>query len=175
MLFRSGFGGLGRLAWSMGPLRASDEFAPGDGLTAEALWLTPYQRALVAASIPARVGTLALRARGSLGWGQHLPAGQSFELGGRDGFPGLYPGERRGQRVASLALGVSRWVEGPLYATLELAAGSVERGGSTIPLRGWGSGLSAGGLVTTPLGDVALSYGWNSFGRGAVLVQLGER
>ncbi len=171
---RSGFGGLARLAWSLGPLRATDEFAPGDGLTAEALWLTRYQRALVTASIPARLGTLALRARGSAGWGEHLPAGATFALGGRDGFPGLYPGELRGQRTANVALAVTRWVEGPLYARVELAVGSVDRAGPVIPMRGWGTGASLGGVVTTPLGNVALSYGWNSFGRGAVLVQLGE-
>ncbi len=171
---RSGFGGLARLVWFMGPLRATDEFAPGDGLTAEALWLTRYRRALVTASVPARIGTLALRAQGSAGWGDRLPAGQTFVLGGRDGFPGLYAGERRGQRVASLALAVTRWVEGPLYARVEGAVGSVERGGPMLPVNGWGSGVSVGGVVATPLGNVGLSYGWNTFGRGAVLVQLGE-
>ncbi len=171
---RSGFGGLARLTWSMGPLRATDEFAPGDGLAAEALWLTSYRRALVSASVPARLGTLALRARVSAGWGDRLPAGQTFVLGGRDGFPGLYAGERRGQRVASLALAVTRWVEGPVYARVEGAVGSVERGGPLVPVNGWGSGVSVGGVVATPLGNVALSYGWNTFGRGAVLVQLGE-
>lgn len=171
---RSGVGALGRLAWSLGPLRATDEFAPGDGLAAEALWLTRYQRALVTASIPAGLGTLALRARGSAGWGEHLPPGATFPLGGGDGFPGLYPGERRGQRTVSVALAVTRWVEGPLYARVELAAGSVERGGSVIPMRGWGSGVGLGAVIATPLGNVALSYGWNTFGHGAVLVQLGE-
>ncbi len=120
------------------------------------------------------MGTLALRARASAGWGDHLPAGQTFALGGREGFPGLYPGERRGQRVAALALAATRWVEGPVYARLELAAGSVQRAGPVLPVHGWGTGAGIGAIVVTPLGDVSLAYGWNSFGRGAVLVQLGE-
>ncbi|HEX9109460.1 MAG TPA: patatin-like phospholipase family protein [Longimicrobiales bacterium] len=167
-------GGVVRLLWSPRAATVSDELAAGDGIALEAAWLTRYQRVLLTGAAPLRIGTVALRARAALGWGEHLPAGETFSLGGREGFPGLYAGELRGQRTASVALAGTRWVQGPVYARLELAAGSAQRDGMALPLHGWGTGASAGAVISTPLGGVTLSYGWSTFGHGAVFVQLGE-
>ena len=170
----SALGGMVRLLWSPRAASVSDELAASDGLAGEAAWLTQYQRVLLTGAAPLRVGGVALRARAALGWGEHLPPGETFTLGGREGFPGVYAGERRGQRVASLALAGTRWVQGPVYGRLELAVGSAQRAGSVLPVHGWGAGASAGAVVSTPLGGVTLSCGWSTFGHGAVFVQLGE-
>ena len=112
--------------------------------------------------------------RALLGWGAHLPVGETFILGGNAGFPGIKAGERRGDRVATVGITGTRWVQGPVYARLELAAGSAATGGPILPTREWAVGAGAGLVVSTPFGSILVSGGLSSFGRSAQLVQVGE-
>ena len=168
-------GGIARLGWMLGPTPSGDDLASADGFAAEVLWTTTYPRVLLTGSVPARLGSVALRARAQAGWGEHLPPGETFALGGREGFPGLIVGERRGDRVAAIAVEATRWIRGPVYALADLAAGGTARGGALLPTHGWGAGASAGALVRTPLGSISVSYGTSTFGRAAAFVQVGER
>lgn len=166
-------GWFARGGWLLGPSAASDELTAADGAIAEALWTTGYHRVLLSAGGPGRIGTVALHARALAGWGERLPVGQTFLLGGREGFPGFVIGERRGDRVVGVGLTGTRWVQGPVYARAELAVGASAHGGPVVPARDWNSGAGLGLLVSTPLGSASVSYGWNTAGRGALLVQVG--
>lgn len=167
-------GGIARLGWMASPPVANAQ-PSANGAVADAVWTTAYSRASLSASIPGRIGTVDLRVRGIAGWGNRLPAGETFVLGGEEeGFPGFVWGERRGDRVASVAVTGTRWMQGPLYARAELAAGSAVRGGAVLPTGGWTVGASAGVLVSTPVGSAFVAYGRNTRGRGTLLVQVGE-
>jgi hypothetical protein len=60
-----------------------------------------------------QIGGLILRPRAAGGWGEFLPFGAQFTLGGAHGFPGLRAGERRGSQVASGSLAVLHRIAGP--------------------------------------------------------------
>ena len=79
-----------------------------------------------------------------------------------------------GAKIATVGITGTRWVQGPVYARLELAAGSAATGGPLLPTRGWAVGVGAGLVVSTPFGSILVSGGLSSFGRSALLVQVGE-
>ena len=63
-----------------------------------------YSRASLEGEVLARFGVVRFTPRLRLGWGEDLPLQATFPLGGKDGFPGLHIGERRGDREVMLGL-----------------------------------------------------------------------
>ena len=146
----------------------------GEVVRAEAVWSGVYSRASVNAEILARFGVVGFTPRIRLGWGEDLPLQDAYPLGGKDGFPGLHIGERRGDREAMLGLTLTTPVKGPLLARLELAGGRTANGGSLLGEDGWVGGIRAGFGADTPVGPVRFEYGYSTEDRGAVFVRLGE-
>lgn len=127
-----------------------------------------------------------------LGIGRDLPAGETFALGGDEGFPGLHLGERRGDREAFTSLALSRRIIGPLRLRLTGAIGRVvfDRNPAALsapPDAGFtptGNGILGtdgvliGGRVgvgaDTPVGPVRVEYGWNDGGREALFLRVGR-
>jgi NTE family protein len=146
----------------------------GEVVRAEAVWSGVYSRASVDAEILARFGVVGFTPRMRLGWGESLPLQDAYPLGGKDGFPGLHIGERRGDREAMLGLMFTTPVKGPLLARVELAGGRTANGGSLLGEDGWVGGIRAGFGADTPVGPVRFEYGYSTEDRGAVFVRLGE-
>ena len=146
----------------------------GEVVRAEAAWTGLYRRASLDAELLARLGVVRLTPRLRLGWGDDLPIHQAYPLGGKDGFPGLHLGERRGDREAMLGVTVTTPVKGPLLARVELAGGRTATGGPLLGDGGWVGGIRAGFGADTPVGPVRFEYGYSTEDRGAVFVRLGE-
>ena len=146
----------------------------GEVVRAEAVWSGVYSRASVNAELLARFGVVSFSPRIRLGWGEDLPLQDAYPLGGKDGFPGLHIGERRGDREAMLGLMFTTPVRGPLLARVELAGGRTANGGSLLGEDGWVGGIRAGFGADTPVGPVRFEYGYSTEDRGAVFVRLGE-
>jgi hypothetical protein len=146
----------------------------------EAIWLDRYRRAELRADVRFEVGRFIVRPRAAAGWGESLPAGALFTLGGAQGFPGLRVGERRGDQVALAALAVLRRVRGPVYVRAEVGAGrtALARPRDAELLAGAASGAIAGseiGLTAdTPLGPFTIGYGLAGTGRPVLRVRLGS-
>lgn len=145
----------------------------------EAMWLTEYHRVHGQAEFELHLGKLILRPRGAVGWSDGLPLGAQFVLGAPREFPGLRPGERRGDRYAFGALALIRRVVGPLYVRVEAGGG---RTSFADPLRaeimddvgqGWIRGFDAGLVTDTPLGPISLAYGLSSTNRSVLKVRFG--
>jgi hypothetical protein len=146
----------------------------GEVVRAEVEWSGIYSRASVNAEVLARFGVVRFTPRMRLGWGDDLPVQHAFPLGGKDGFPGLHIGERRGDREAMLGLMFTTPVKGPLLARVEVAGGRTATGGPLLGERGWVGGIRAGVGADTPVGPVRFEYGYSTEDRGAVFVRLGE-
>lgn len=146
----------------------------GEVVRAEAVWSGIYSRASVDAELFARFGDVRFTPRVRLGWGEDLPLQHTFPLGGREGFPGLHIGERRGDREAMLGLMFTVPVRGLLLARAEMAGGRTASGGPLLGDDGWVGGVRAGLGADTPLGPIRFEYGYSTEGRGAVFVRLGE-
>jgi hypothetical protein len=140
----------------------------------EGVWSGIYSRASVNAEVLARFGVVRFTPRMRLGWGDDLPVQHAFALGGKDGFPGLHIGERRGDREAMLGLMFTTPVKGPLLARVEVAGGRTANGGPLLGEHGWVGGIRAGVGADTPVGPVRFEYGYSTEDRGAVFVRLGE-
>ncbi len=126
------------------------------------------------------------------GIGRDLPAGETFSLGGDEGFPGLHIGERRGDREAFTSLTLSRRVMGPLRLRVTGAIGRVvfdrnpaamvapDDGGANFVGRGilGSDGVLLGGRIgvgaDTPVGPLRVEYGWNDAGREALFLRVGR-
>ena len=146
----------------------------GEVVRAEAVWSGVYSRASLDAELLARFGVVRFTPRLRLGWGEDLPLQDAFPLGGKDGFPGLHIGERRGDRETMLGLMLTVPVKGPLLARIETAGGRSGNGGSLLGEDGWVGGIRAGFGADTPVGPVRFEYGYSTEDRGAVFVRLGE-
>jgi len=146
----------------------------GEVVRAEAVWSGIYSRASLNAEVLARFGVVRFTPRLRLGWGEDLPLQDAFPLGGKEGFPGLHIGERRGDREAMLGLKFTVPVNGPLLARVEVAGGRTANGGALLGDDGWVGGIRAGFGADTPVGPVRFEYGYSTEDRGAVFVRLGE-
>jgi hypothetical protein len=138
------------------------------------LWTGLYQSFNFDGSTSIRAGSLTLRPRIRLGWGEDLPLQAGFPLGGDDGFPGLHLGERRGDREAFLGLTTTYNLSGPFLADLELAGGRSAQGGPFLDSDNWLAGIRAGLGAYTPVGPIRVAYGLSNGGRTAVFVRLGR-
>ena len=146
----------------------------GEVVRAEGVWSGIYSRASINAEVLARFGVVRFTPRMRLAWGDDLPVQHAFPLGGKDGFPGLHIGERRGDREAMLGLMFTTPVKGPLLARVEVAGGRTADGGPLLGEQGWVGGIRGGVGADTPVGPVRFEYGYSTEDRGAVFVRLGE-
>lgn len=177
-------------AWAYGGmLRAARSFSrPVEGpdpsmipaIVAEVLWLDRYQRLGAHADIALEVGPFILRPRAAAGWGDDLPLGAHFILGGSEGFPGLRTGERRGDRFAFASLAMLHRVLGPVYARAEVGGGRTsfasDRRTGMIPdvASGFVRGVEIGLTTDTPLGPFLIGYGMSSSDRWVFKIRLGS-
>jgi hypothetical protein len=138
------------------------------------VWTAAYRQATLDALGTFQAGSLRLRPRLRLGWGETLPLQLTLPLGGDDGFPGLHIGERRGDREAMAALLLTHALSGPLLARIEVAAGRSAVGGPLLDGLGWVGGVRAGLGAETPVGPVRIEYGRSTGGGEALFVRLGQ-
>jgi NTE family protein len=149
-------------------------------VAAEGFWLDRYRRADVHADVRFTLGQLILRPRAAAGWGESLPLSALFTLGGPQGFPGLRPGERRGDQFAFASLAALHRVRGPLYLRAEVGRGrtALIRARNpellTAAASGWVSGGELGLTADTPLGPFLLAYGVASTERPVFKIRLGN-
>ena len=176
----SAFGAMIRATRSFAPLSAGPEPTLAPSVAAEALVLDGYRRVDAQADLKFQLGEFILRPRAAGGWGEDLPFGAQFTLGGAHGFPGLRAGERRGSRVASGSLAVLHRIVGSIYASIDLGGGwssyADARRMQVVQDAGAGSVLGAELALTsdTPLGPFMIGYGVASTGRGVFKIGLGN-
>lgn len=176
----SAFGVMIRATRSFTPLSAGPEPTLAPSVAAEALVLDGYRRVDAQADLKFRLGGLILRPRAAGGWGEDLPLGAHFTLGGAHSFPGLRTGERRGSRIASGSLAVLHRLAGPIYASIEMGGGwsSYEgaRRAQVVDDAATGSVFGAELALSsdTPLGPFTIGYGIASTGRGVFKIALGN-
>ena len=176
----SAFGAMIRATRSFAPLSAGPEPTLAPSVAAEALLLDGYRRVDAQADLKFQIGGFILRPRAAGGWGEDLPLGAQFTLGGARGFPGLRTGERRGSRLASGSLAVLHRVAGSIYASIDLGGGwsSFESARRTQVVQDAGTGSVFGAELAlssdTPLGPFMIGYGVASTGRGVFKIGLGN-
>lgn len=176
----SAFGAMIRATRSFTPLSAGPEPTLSPSITAEALALDEYRRVDAQADLKFQLGDLILRPRADAGWGEKLPLGAQFTLGGAHGFPGLRTGERRGSRIASGSLAVLHRIAGPIYGSIEVAGGwssyEAARRAQVVQNAAAGSVFGAELALSsdTPLGPFMIGYGVATTGRGVFKIGLGN-
>jgi hypothetical protein len=173
-------GGMLRAVRSFSPVAEGPDPNMVPSVAVEALWLDRYHRVGVHADGGFQVGRLIVRPRAAGGWGEDLPLGAQFIMGGPEGFPGLRTGERRGERFAFGSLAMLARLVGPLYARVEAGAGrtSFAPGGQASlgadAARGIVRGIELGFTTDTPLGPFLIGYGLSSTERGVFKIRLGS-
>jgi hypothetical protein len=176
----SAVGAMIRATRSFAPLSAGPEPTLAPSVAAEALVLDGYRRVDAQADLKFELGEFILRPRAAGGWGEDLPIGAQFTLGGAHGFPGLRTGERRGSRIASGSLAVLRRIAGSIYASIDVGGGwnsyARARRPEVVQNAGAGSVLGAELALSsdTPLGPFMIGYGVASTGRGVFKIGLGN-
>ena len=173
-------GGMLRAARSFPAMAAGPETNTISAVVIEAMWLDGYHRAGVYGDVAFDLGPFIFRPRAAAGWGEDLPVGAQFVMGGADGFPGLRTGERRGERFAFAALSMAHPLAGPIYFRAEVGVGTTAfapgQGAAAIPDAATGSveGGEVGLAIDTPLGPFLLGYGASTNGRGMFRIRLGR-
>ena len=173
-------GGMFRAVRSYSPVAEGPDPNMIPSVAVEALWLDRYRRAGVHGDGAFQVGRLIVRPRAAAGWGEDLPLGAQFIMGGPEGFPGLRTGERRGERFAFGSLAMLARLVGPLYARVEAGAGRTsfapgrQAGIGSDAARGLVRGIDIGFTTDTPLGPFLIGYGHASTDRGVFKIRLGS-
>jgi hypothetical protein len=145
----------------------------------ELLWTDRYRRALGTADVVIEEAGFQFRPRASLGAGRDLPLSAKLTLGGPPGFPGLMPGERRGDRAAFATLAVAHPLAGPLYWRVDVGRGRTRVFAdststfATVEAQGWVTGIDGGVAADTPIGPLTISYGVSSGGRRIFKLHVG--
>jgi hypothetical protein len=148
-------------------------------IAGELLWTDRYRRALATSDLMIERDGFQVRPRASLGAGRDLPLSAQLLLGGPPGFPGLMPGERRGDRASSITLAITHPLVGPLHWRVDAGRGHtrvLRDGGADIAAveaQGWVTGADAGIASDTPLGPLTLSYGLSTGGRRVFKLHVG--
>jgi hypothetical protein len=148
-------------------------------IAGEALWTNRYRRALATADFMGEYGGFQFRTRGSLGAGDDLPLAAELVLGGLGGFPGLMPGERRGDRMGFVSAALAHPLVGPLYWRVDVGRGwtnLVNESAAALGTQqaeGWVTGADAGIAADTPLGPLTISYGVATGGSRVFKLRIG--
>lgn len=176
----SAFGAMLRAATSGAPIGEGPDPGMEPRLALEGMWLDRYHRAFASGDGAFRLGKVIVQPRGALGWGEHLPLGAQFVLGGTQGFPGLRLGERRAERMAFGSAAALRRIVGPLYGRAAVGIGttSLTRARQPELLEGVAFGTVRGAEVgiaaDTPLGPFSLGVGVASNDRTVFKIRLGN-
>jgi NTE family protein len=141
---------------------------------AEGIWTDRFRRAEFEGIVTLSVGTLRIRPRFRLGWGEDLPLDLQFPLGGDQGFPGLHLGERRGSREMIIGTIVTHPIKRIVHARLEIVAGRSALDGPLLDSDGWLAGVRIGIGADTPVGPIRLDYGVTQDNRDALFIRLGR-
>jgi predicted acylesterase/phospholipase RssA len=170
-------------------INAARFFAPADAgpdldmmprMSAEATWTRSYRRLGTQADLRFHIGQVILEPRAGWGWGEQLPLGAQFVLGGEEGFPGLRTGERRGDRVKFGSVAFLKRLFGPVFARCEVGSGQSFY--ATAPLAdstargatGRVTGVESGFATDTPVGQFYIGVGAASNGRQVFKLRLGN-
>ncbi len=149
------------------------------GTIVEAIALTDYQRFRLDGSHDWNIGSLGVRGRVRLGWGNRLPLQETFTLGGEDGFAGLRIEELRGSQEAFASLLFTHRLNSLFTIRAEPMAGTIGTGYGILhrqPTTYYGdlySGIRAGVQTDTPLGPIRVEEGINNYGTRATLIRVG--
>jgi hypothetical protein len=106
------------------------------------------------------------------GLGEELPPQLTFMFGGDEGFPGLRPAQRRGDREASAQGQFWAQVLGPVEATVDVGLGRIATGGAFVNGDDWLTGVRVGARLVTPLGPLSVAHGWASDGNANWFVRF---
>lgn len=172
-------GGLLRAARVLRARTSGPDQSSIPSVAGELLWTDRYRRALATADVIVERAGFQLRPRASLGAGYDLPRLAQLVLGGPPGFPGLMPGERRGDRASFATLGIAHPIVGPLYWRVDAGRGHTRLFATPSPTvsaleaQGWVNGIDAGIASDTPLGPLTISYGVSSGGRRVFKFHVG--
>ncbi len=158
----------GEMQLSSGPRYRSS------GIWTEAQLLDQYRRVEFEARRVLPLGGVRLTPILRFGYGKDLPLQRTFQLGGSEGFPGLYIGELRGDRETSAQLVAERRLFGPASLRATVVSGQVAMGGPVIPRGRWHTGGRLGLGAATPLGPIRVEYGLTREGRNGVFFRVGE-
>jgi hypothetical protein len=172
-----------------GTINAARFFAPADAgpdldmiprISGEATWTRSYRRLGAQADLRFHIGQVIVQPRAGWGWGEQLPLGAQFVLGGEEGFPGLRTGERRGDRVGFGSVAFLRRLFGPVYLRCEVGGGQSFAGTALLAdttargASGWVSGAESGFATDTPVGQVYVGVGTASNGRQLFKLRVGK-
>lgn len=113
-----------------------------------------------------------------VGFGNDLPAQETFSLGGYNGFPGYKVFEARGTVENSTSMLFKYHLTGPISLTAESVGGAIfdadtVRGALTLPVDKFVDGNRYGVEVETLLGPVRLDIGHNTTGRQQATLSIG--
>ena len=113
-----------------------------------------------------------------VGFGNDLPAQETFSLGGYNGFPGYKVFEARGTVENSTSMLLKYHLTGPLSLTAESVGGAIfdadtVRGALTLPVDKFVDGNRYGIEVETPIGPMRLDIGHNTTGRQQATISIG--
>ena len=147
--------------------------ATGLHVFTELSWTPEWQRVSLHVERPLDLGGVHVRPVLRVGTARGVPFALGFWPGGADGFPGLDPGEGRGDREVTLALHLARPLGGRFTLHLSTGVGQTALGGPLLPAEGWAAGVRAGLGVETGLGSVRVEPGLADDGRAAVFLRLG--
>jgi hypothetical protein len=149
------------------------------GTIVEAVALSDYQRVRLDANEDWHIGSVGVRGRIRLGWGNRLPLQETFTLGGMDGFAGLRIEELRGSQEAFGSLLLTQRLNSLFTIRAEPMVGMVGTGHGALrrdPGTYYGnlySGVRAGFQTDTPIGPIRVEEGINSYGTRATLIRVG--
>lgn len=172
-------GGLLRVARAFAVPTVGPDQSSLPALTSELLWTDRYRRALATADVVLVRDGFELRPRASLGSGHDLPLSAQLVLGGPAGFPGLMPGERRGDRAAFISMALAHRLVGPLNWRVDVGRGHTRllalpaATPAALEAQGWVTGADAGVASETPLGPLTISYGVSNRGRRVFKLHVG--
>lgn len=174
------FGAMLRAARLFPPPTVGPDLGTIPNIAVDGMWLDRYRRGQVGADLDFQLGPLVLRPRTSAGWGDALPLGAAFALGGAEGFPGLRTGERFADRFRMASLAAMYPVLGPVYLRVEGGVARTDLSRARRPdlwqgmASGAVSGAEAGLAADTPLGPVSIAFGRASSGRTVFKIRFGS-
>ncbi len=102
-----------------------------------------------------------------------LPLSEMFKLGGEETLFGYHWGEFNGRQLLSANLGYRIWVPKYFYLSLRYDTGGVWKGVDKVKLSDVKHSFGIGGMFSTPVGPISLSYGRSVEGIGKIYFSVG--